>query len=51
MNWSHLPEPGGIYQQHPQLLDEWLVIWQIKSRYEKKKQQEQEKGRGKKSRR
>ena len=27
MNWAQLPVDGGLYNQHPILLDAWLVIW------------------------
>jgi hypothetical protein len=27
MNWCHLPTPGGIYDQKPKLLDQWLYIF------------------------
>lgn len=37
MEWNHLPEPGGIYQQHPQLLDDWLYIWQVRHDEEDRK--------------
>lgn len=28
MNWAVLPNAGGLYDQHPQLLDDWLYIFQ-----------------------
>jgi hypothetical protein len=27
--WNHLPVSGGIYEQHPKVLDDFLVIDQI----------------------
>lgn len=27
MKWAHLPNAGGIYDQHPQLLLEWNAIF------------------------
>ncbi len=42
MKWSHLPCGGGIYDQHPQLLDEWLVIMQVDGESEAKRQQKLE---------
>ena len=26
MKWAHLPNKGGIYDQHPKMLDDFLVI-------------------------
>jgi hypothetical protein len=28
--WNHLPVAGGIYDQHPKVLDDFLIIDQIK---------------------
>lgn len=36
MEWAHLPVAGGLYDQHPQLLDEWLIIFQVKAEEEAK---------------
>ena len=30
--WSHLPVAGGWYDQHPQLIEEWTVIFNAKAR-------------------
>jgi hypothetical protein len=38
MKWAHLPNEGGIYNQSPQLLDDFMVIWEIKGEHEKKRQ-------------
>lgn len=27
MEWHHLPNAGGLYDQSPRLLDDWLYIW------------------------
>jgi hypothetical protein len=35
MKWSHLPVAGGIYDQHPQLLTEWGIIWEEKAKFER----------------
>lgn len=35
MRWSHLPVAGGIYDQHPRLLEEWAVIFHEKGEHEK----------------
>lgn len=37
MNWAHLPVAGGLYDQHPRLLEEWAIIWSMKSQHEKRK--------------
>jgi len=31
MKWTHLPVAGGIYDQHPKLMDEWRIIFGIRS--------------------
>lgn len=40
MKWSHLPIDGGLYAQHPRLLDEWEIIF---SAIAKQDQREKEK--------
>ena len=42
MKWTHLPNGGGIYDQHPKLLDDWLVILNVDAESEAKRQQELE---------
>lgn len=37
MKWNHLPVHGGVYDQHPQLLTEWMVIWEERAKYEAEK--------------
>lgn len=37
MNWAHLPVAGGIYDQHPELLENFRYIFSKKSEYEKEK--------------
>lgn len=27
MQWNHLPVAGGIYDQDPELLRRWRIIW------------------------
>lgn len=41
MKWSHLPLPGGIYAQHPQLLVEFGIIFDEKNTYEAQQMAEQ----------
>ena len=38
MDWNHLPVAGGLYDQHPRLLDEWAVIMPIDAAIQKAKQ-------------
>ena len=42
MKWTHLPCAGGIYDQHPDLLDQWLVIMKVDGESEAKRQQKME---------
>lgn len=27
MKWAHLPVAGGIYDQHPKLIEEWQILF------------------------
>jgi hypothetical protein len=51
MKWAHLPEAGGIYDQHPDLLDAFLIIFHERSEFEaeeeSKRQAESKRGMGK----
>ena len=40
MKWAHLPVAGGLYDQHPQLIDEWDVLFRLDAEYTKRKQDE-----------
>jgi len=42
MKWNHLPVAGGIYDQHPKLIDEWEYLFSIKAEQEAKEQARQE---------
>lgn len=48
--WSTLPSPGGIYDQHPQFIDGIEVIFKAESEKQEKdkKKQEREAQRAKK---
>lgn len=35
MRWNHLPSAGGLYDQHPRLLEDWLMIFNTKAEHEK----------------
>jgi len=45
MKWNHLPVAGGIYEQHPTLIDRFYYIMAEESKHEaaeaKKKEAEQ----------
>ena len=34
MKWNHLPVEGGLYDQHPDLLDGFMVIFAERSQHE-----------------
>lgn len=36
MKFAHLPSVGGLYDQHPQIIDDWLRIMQVKGEEQKK---------------
>lgn len=42
MKWAHLPVPGGLYDQHPKLMDDFLIIMHEEARVEAKRAREQE---------
>lgn len=42
MKWNHLPVEGGIYAQHPQLLDEWAYIFEKVAEHEKREREREE---------
>lgn len=42
MKWSHLPVAGGIYDQHPILMDKFQIIFQMRAEIESKRQEEEE---------
>ena len=47
MKWSHLPVAGGIYDQDPDLLDGFLIIFQKRSEHEAREaEKDRPKGRG-----
>jgi hypothetical protein len=41
MRWAVLPVAGGLYDQHPKLLDEWSVIFEAKSDHERQEAEKQ----------
>lgn len=42
MKWNHLPVAGGIYDQHPGLLEKWEFMFSERAKYERE-QEEKEK--------
>jgi hypothetical protein len=42
MKWTHLPNAGGIYDQHPKFMDDLVRISQIEARAEAAKQKKQQ---------
>lgn len=42
MEWNHLPEAGGLYQQHPQLLDEWMTIFHMRADHDERDRKNKE---------
>lgn len=42
MEWNHLPVGGGIYDQHPELLKQWNVIWDERAQYEREKKRKEQ---------
>lgn len=50
MKWSHLPSPGGLYDQHPDLLDGFMYIFAERSKYDREKQERERKEQERKSR-
>ena len=50
MKWAHLPVAGGLYDQHPQFVDEISIIFSERAKeQEKKRQQDERKQRASKS--
>lgn len=49
MKWAHLPVAGGLYDQHPKLLDDFMYIfskqseWDEQERKREKRKQESDK--------
>lgn len=42
LKFAHLPDPGGLLDQSPVLLDEWTYISQEENEAEAKRQKEEE---------
>lgn len=42
MDFNHLPVQGGLYDQHPELLRQWLIIFQAQAEHQRKEQRKRE---------
>lgn len=42
MEWTTLPVAGGIYDQHPRLIDEFLIIMNVEGQVQNKLRAEQQ---------
>lgn len=42
MKWNHLPNAGGLYDQHPELLEKFLFIFQSRQEYQAEEEKRQE---------
>lgn len=38
MKWAHLPVAGGIYDQHPQLMDDFMYIFSKQAEWDEAEQ-------------
>jgi hypothetical protein len=41
MKWNHLPVAGGIYDQHPDLVDMFQIIFAARNDQARKEQEQQ----------
>jgi hypothetical protein len=48
MKWAHLPNAGGLYDQHPELLDGFRYIFSVRGEEQERqrKLEEQKMGKG-----
>lgn len=49
MKWAHLPVDGGLYDQHPDLLEQWRQIFAARAEHEAEEERRREMERSKKS--
>jgi len=42
MKWTHLPNAGGIYDQHPKLLDDFLTCFEVDGQVQEAKHRKME---------
>lgn len=41
MKWTHLPIAGGLYDQHPKLMDDFFLLMNAESEHQAKKNKNQ----------
>lgn len=41
LKFTHLPNAGGLYDQHPRLIDEWTTIIRVEGEVEYERQEKQ----------
>lgn len=41
MKWNHLPVDGGIYDQHPELLEDFVTLFSIEAKEKKREFEKQ----------
>jgi hypothetical protein len=51
MKWSHLPVAGGIYDQHPDLIDGFRIIFAARGEHEAEEAKKRENEMGQNQRR
>lgn len=44
MEWSHLPNPGGIYEQDPEFLDDITTMFILRAQHEEEERDKRERG-------
>jgi hypothetical protein len=42
MKWNHLPVEGGIYDQDPRLLDQFLVIFEARAEHQRQEHEKEQ---------
>jgi len=46
MEFNHLPVAGGLYDQDPELLDQWLEIWRLQAAHDKREREREKRKSG-----
>lgn len=42
MRWAHLPEPGGLYDQNPELLEHFSIIFHAQAKEQQRQDAERQ---------
>jgi hypothetical protein len=42
MRWNHLPVAGGIYDQHPDLIRKFDIIFEARAKHEERERKKRE---------